>query len=681
MRTQSSLLLALTLLGTALAVPPAAATAPSLSASLQDGRAEWREAFEKAMAVGATSEMERLVKKNEDEAVEWIIITAEGFSIAPSDALEKRMTALRTAWRDAKKSGFADNVYEYYSLLTSVQREQRTKAKKRFDDAQARWRKNLERKDAATYGVLWGEFEGLAGVFEEYGDNYFASQAWLMAYVCVDQNARGEEADLYKACRALREAAATRERIDLKDRRYKESRAAYESLKAQGYEGDPGQAGEDGGGPPAAGPSTEGEAIPVALTFEMLEEVDQFARPSYANDTLHNIWSRVFLTTKGSKARFSTLGDLSPQVLRTGSAEVLVDTDGDGTGDLSWPMRGKIDPLQFEIGEGQERRPWGVLTTIGTQQDMYQGIQMNMMPTDDQVSLYVSPAASMVGELNGETIRIIDENMDGIYGSLPTAWGHDGLSPGQLQPEMDCIVIGKSKRALPWSEYQQVGGAWYRLEIVDAGKSLKAYPVEVEPGSLSLKFKGGKPSWVVVKGSGKYENSYFDLTQKGLELPPGKWSLYCGELRKGKKIQTMKTLILPGEETPSWTVATGETEQVALGGPFGFGFTFEEEGKTIAVAGNSVVVTGVSGERYERAWNCVAKPSASYRKKGEKKGSKAAEFGTVGTQEEIIDGGWPVAWFPKDLVLTKKGLIEASEVQLTEKKHKLFGKIESTWKD
>lgn len=681
MRPPFSLLLALPLLGAPLAPASAAATPPFACPAPQEGRAEWRSAFEKAMAVGATSEMERLVRKNEDEAVEWIIETAQGFAVAPSEALEKRMTALRAAWRGAMKSGFADNVYEYYSLLNSIQREQRGKAKKRYDDAQGRWNKNSERKDAATYGVLWTEFEGIAGVFEEYGDHYFASQAWLMAYVCVDQNARGDEADLYKACRALREAAAARERVDLKDRRYKEARAAYESLKAQGYEGDPGEAGEDGGGPPAAGPSQEGAAVSVALTFEMLEEVEQFERPSYTNDELHNIWTRVFLTTKGNKTRFATLGDLSPEVIRTGSAEVLVDTDGDGTGDLAWPMRGKIDPLRFEIGQGEDRRPWGVLTTIGTQQDMYQGIQMNMMPTDDQVSLYINAAASMVGELNGETIRIIDENMDGVYGSLPTSWGHDGLSPERLQPEMDCIVIGKGKRARPWSEYQEIGGAWYRLEVLNGGKSLKAYPVELETGALSLKFKGGKPTWLVVRGSGKYENSYFDLTEKGVSLPPGRWSLFCGELRKGKKIQTMKTLILPGEETPSWSVAAGETGAVELGAPFGFSFAFDEDGKRITVPGNTVVVTGAAGERYERPWNCVAQPSASYRKKGDKKGSKAEEFGFVGTQEEVVAGGWPVAWFPKDLVIDKKGLGDDSEVQLTEKKHKLFGKIESTWKD
>ena len=48
-------------------------------------------------------------------------------------------------------------------------------------------------------------------------------------------------------------------------------------------------------------------------------------------------------------------------------------------------------------------------------------------------------------------------------------------------------------------------------------------------------------------------------------------------------------------------------------------------------------------------------------------------------QDAIYTEGWAVAWFPRDLdVANRQG--EDAEVQLTEKKNKLFGKIESTWK-
>lgn len=658
------------------------ALAPAAVAATQDGQGEWRTAFNKAMAVGATSEMERLVKKNQFQAIEWIIETAQSIAVASSEDLEDRMAALRKAWKATTNSDFADNMYTYYSLLPSIQRGERIKLKVHYDKQQKRYFANVQKKDRPTWGVLWLEFTGMADAFQELGDYYFASQSWLMAYNTVNELTRGEDADLYKACKALGGVVEMRAKVDLKDRSYAESKTTHEYLKANGYD-DEGGADGDGpgdGGPPKAGPSNEGTAISVQLTFEMLESVSQYQRPSYVADELHNLWSRVFLQAKGGSATIASLGALSPKVTRTGSSEALIDTDGDGEGDLSWPMRGRVEPVTFKIGTGAEEREWGFLTTIGTQQDMYQGIQVSMLPTGEQMSLFMVAGASMVGEVAGVPIRIIDENMDGIYGSAPVQWGYDGVTEGMLHPEMDSIVIGGGKRARPWSEYQEIDGTWYRLEVENGGKSLKAYPIETETGSIKLSFKGGKPTWLVVKGSGKYENSYFDLMEKGIKLPPSKWTLYCGELRKGKKVQTMKTLILPGKETPPWRVEVGATTEAALGAPFGFDFKVEEDGKNLAIPGNSVVITGVASERYERPWNCVSKPSASYRKVGVKKGSKPEDFGRVGEQEEVNKGGWSVAWFPKDLDIKKKSA-DKSEVQLTEKKNKLFGKIESTWKD
>ena len=41
--------------------------------------------------------------------------------------------------------------------------------------------------------------------------------------------------------------------------------------------------------------------------------------------------------------------------------------------------------------------------------------------------------------------------------------------------------------------------------------------------------------------------------------------------------------------------------------------------------------------------------------------------------------GFPAAWFPLDVQVETKGVTDV-EVQLVDKKHELFGKIESAWK-
>ncbi|MFT7486742.1 MAG: hypothetical protein ACI9F9_002598, partial [Candidatus Paceibacteria bacterium] len=229
----------------------------------------------------------------------------------------------------------------------------------------------------------------------------------------------------------------------------------------------------------------------------------------------------------------------------------------------------------------------------------------------------------------------------------------------------------------------KIGETWYRLENEKSGTSLTGYAVPMETGKINLNFKGkcGNPTWLIVKGMGKYENCYFDVMNKDTELPVGNYTLYCGEVRKGKKAQVMKTLILPPKDPDPWVVTAGGTTNVPLGAPFGFDFKFDEDGKNISVLGKTVVITGLAGERYERPWNCVPKPTASWRKKGEKRGSKAEKFKKVQSQDEINAGGWGTAWFPVDLEIVKKGASDGSEVQLAEKKNKLFGKIESAWRE
>ena len=43
--------------------------------------------------------------------------------------------------------------------------------------------------------------------------------------------------------------------------------------------------------------------------------------------------------------------------------------------------------------------------------------------------------------------------------------------------------------------------------------------------------------------------------------------------------------------------------------------------------------------------------------------------------------GYPAVWFPKDLTLSVKAGEEGVEASLFVKKNKLFGKLQSTWRD
>ena len=92
-------------------------------------------------------------------------------------------------------------------------------------------------------------------------------------------------------------------------------------------------------------------------------------------------------------------------------------------------------------------------------------------------------------------------------------------------------------------------------------------------------------------------------------------------------------------------------------------------------------MTGSAGERYERTWNCVPHPEVAFRKEGSKRGNKPEKMTWVQNTNEITELGFRAAWSPLDLIIDRTRTKGEIEVQVTEKKNKLFGKIESIWKD
>ena len=682
-----AILLALVLaLAAAPALLPARAHAASAApAAAQDG-AEFRSQFEAAMKINAVDEMAKLVKRNDREAVDWIMETCEAISARSNETLEARIAALRVAWKKAFETEFVDEVYEYFSLLSAQGKRMRHEAKQRFDKARSRYLANLEEKDQPTFTLLEGEYEALSKAFAEIGDHYYASQAWVFTGLLNSEEIRGPKADLYAAYAAYEKAIEHREKIGLKDRTYLEIRQSHQHLKAQGYDAAPGGKAEPGAGAPAGGgaPVEAGPKRTAAMTFELVEEVDAFERPTYTADEFYQIWERLYFEGKGSVGKFHRLADLSPSAVREGDSEVVIDADRDGEGEVDVPMTGNLEVVKFDIGSGDEKRPWAVLTTVGQQTDQYQGMQVNLAPTTDSLSVYAFNAGSMVGDIDGTRVQVLDDNMDGVYGSLPTTWENLGMSKGYYQPELDCVVVAEGDRARPWTQYLRVGEGWYEVEAQQGGTQLAYAPAELETGTLKLDFEGGDPAWLIVRGEGRWENCFYDLVEggsKGVQVPAGRYSLFYGELRKGKRRQMMKALILPGTSTTKWTVLPGEELEVKLGAPFGFDFQHEVSGEKLTVKGQSVVVTGSAGERYERVWNAVAEPEVSWREKGSRRGSKPEEMPKLVDTDPMYSEGWIVAWFPRDLVLEVGEVEGPVEVQLTQKKHKLFGKIESAWKE
>jgi hypothetical protein len=660
---------------------------PGFAAQEEDPFAVWKDQFERAMKINAKPEMARLVKQDDRMAVGWVLDTCERISEGSSEELETFIAALEEAWETSMKTKFVRRVYEYFSLIDPAIKRERTKLTERYEADREKYEANLEKKDGPTFTRLSNEFEAYAKAFVELGDHYFASQAWYLYAECWMERQRGSDANNFKACAGYKAMLEHRDKIELQDTYYISVQTVYKELKAKGFDQGEAEAAAKGG--PGPGVVAAASSASVKLGFEVVEEIDAFERPSYYADELFPVWNALALQKKGSSAKFLAMPE-GPTVLRVGANEVMVDSDGDGTGEVEIPITGNVMPVELELSIEGKKQPWAFLAVVGNQQSTFQGLQMNLAPDDQNMSIYVFAAGSMLGDLDGVPIRVIDDNMDGVYGSSkPESYGHIGLVLEQkmFQPEIDSIVVGDAKRALPWSEFVDVGGQWYHLEPQPGGQELKATKVDLETGTFELKFKGGKPTWLVLQGTGQFENSYFDVAGASkVAVPAGYYKLCFGVLSKGKKQQMLKAVILGGPKT-EWKVEKGGTTTIELGAPFAFDFEYETADESITVRGTSVHVLGAAGERYGRLWNCVARPEASYRKAGTKKGSKPDKMRLLESQEQITlinnerpGEGWTAAWFPLDIVLEKDADETDVEVQLVEDKNKLFGKIESEWK-
>lgn len=679
---------------------PASKFQPALEPSSQDPVGDYRKKLDQAQSINSKRQLEKLFRDYPDETVITIIETAEAISIRGNEVLYKRMNTLRTTWKEVYRSEFCEKMETYFSLLDGPRKRQRSRLKKDYLAARSRWIDETQKGGSgAGLGVLGFEFTGLAEQFKKISDEYYVSQCWLLAASCFDEGFRGPDADFTKAEEGYRFGLAVREKIGLRDRVFRENRARLQTLQGLGFGPQPeANAGGEGAGSngTAGGEASEGAgagvapkkvqpAAPVVATtsFEAIAKYDRFKRPNFFLDEQYPIWFPIGLGPVDSKSVVGRMNDFGLRAIRSGSAKVGLDEDGDGTTDVDVPLRGKPTLVTTKIGTGSEERETAFLAVVGIAEDTYQTVQVPLQPQENGLLIYTVPAGSMVGEIAGTAIRVIDEDMDGVYGGAPKTWGFVGLVEGSFQPEIDSVVIGSSKRAVPFASPTKIGDVWYKLESQQGGKAVKATPIPVQTGSIKLAGKGLKPDFLVVTGAERETTRYYDIAGgKAVEVPVGVYKLYFGKVSKGKKRQLVKGLILPGESTPTYQVKAGETVKVTLGAPYGFDFKTEIGDGTLKVAGDSVAVTGVSGERYERLYGCVPRPEISYRKVGTKRGSKGEKMGIMLSQEDIYkqELGFRASWFPYDTEVKLKPGVTEVEVQLTEKKNKLFGSINSAWK-
>jgi hypothetical protein len=641
------------------------------------------EEFRKLMELKAYDEMAKLVKKNEEAALLAVREVAIGIRDGSNELLEGEIDALGKAWRKAYDSQFVSIQYDFFSIrLTGPFKKSHSDLIKRYLVKRKEFIGARDNKETAPLPGIGLEFEGFGKAFGELGDDYMASESFRAFAECFDELMAGATADLKRACEAWALCLAARERVDLKDGVYDYAKARFDKLEFDGF-GDPSKG-------PAARAAAKAEADatykpkPIGASFQLVTELEAIARPLYTADTNYQIWPSISLGVVDSSAKIPTLED-SPAVLRTGASKAAIDVDGDGKGELELPLTGKITPVEMLLGSGDSQRKWAFLAVIGQERDTYQGFAYNLGPSDAVMNIYIAPAASLVATVEGVRVQVIDDNLDGRFGSPPKEWGYPGLVEGAFQRDIDSVVIGETKVAQPFSQFMKIGATWFKFEPDESGADFLVSKVDVESGTLQLDLKGLPVTWLVVRGTGQNDKLFFEVVNGGtkkVEVPVGSYELFAGQVASGKKAQMMKCLIVPGTNSRAWKVGAGETTKMELGAPFKLDFKVQQDGESIGVAGSSLKVVGRGGETYQRLWNCVLSPEVNVRKAGAKKGGKEGKLVPVLSQEQHEEQQYDFQkiWFPFGEPYQKPNPGEAYEIQLFEKKHKLFGPLESEWR-
>ena len=656
----------------ALGAPAFAGSAGAAIAPAFDETQDFLNQMRKAMEIGASDEIERMVRSKTNVAVWATIYLCDANSNNPSERLEEEINALRLAWKATKKTGFVEKVYEYYSLMDSTTRQDRFKEVSRYRTFLNQLIEAEAADDLDTILGLQAEFVDVARKIQALGDSYYAAEAWLCYARTQDDGLRGDDANYDQAAEAYKKVVEHRRKIELEDQTYQQCKERFETLTAQGYGPDAAKDEEGGAGP--VGAKAAGDVLTADFRFRILEGPEEVLRPNWSADVAYNSWSSLYMEGMGSRIDLPAFS--STKVVRTDIQSFEVVSGGEST---VADMTGKFEQVQAMTQTEAGVLPWGFLAITGTQKDYYQGIEVNREPNNDGITVFVAPAARIEGLIGETPVQIFDDTMSGVYGDEPLSWAHVGMTTGHFMWDVDAILVEGDKKARPWSRLQEIGGQWYDLKVT--GHQVQATPVELKLGELKLKFKGPKPDYVILRGEDSLADCYFDLSGgKAVEVPVGRYELFTGFIFEGKRTAVKKVTILPGEDTPSWRVEEGKATEVKLGGPFGFDFEWRDEGDTVTVIGASVAVEGVAGERYERPWNCRAYPMASLRKAGTKRGSKHEKM-QAQVDVNTLYSDWSLGWLPRDLELPK-GKIEGEdfELQLIEKKHALFGKLESTWK-
>lgn len=385
-------------------------------------------------------------------------------------------------------------------------------------------------------------------------------------------------------------------------------------------------------------------------------------------------------------------------LVRMAATKFGVTWDETGAGAQEVDASSRPKPSQFWLDSGKTK-PYAMWFYLPGDKERYMGIEVNMAPQTEFADVFFKSAASWHADVDGTPVTLYDSNGDGrLFLPDPHAFGLQPtyvLMGEQLSlPSYDSMRVGRAGTVQPYSEFVEIGDAWYHLRAAKDGAALSARKVVADlfpTGAIKMVWRGPrKPAVLVVRGEGVFAGTSVNLASgKAVAVPAGMWDIEYGRLEEGKGAAMISAAILRGDSKPI-EVKAGETVTIELGAPFQFHLAKEQAGVEVQVDLHKMRLRGASGELYTLLNGCVPEMDILFARDEKGRGAKSiGELVPVQGDEmvqvlrhELPEVGffapmWPVVKGQKDKPTVFRFHPPGPGVLgLQAKKAKLFGKIE-----
>ena len=308
----------------------------------------------------------------------------------------------------------------------------------------------------------------------------------------------------------------------------------------------------------AAGQADEDFSRTVVLVEELSKASAAVMTPSQKLPERANKWS-----THGVPPTVTIAGhDI---VLEEGSSHFGADMDGDGN----------VTAKESLTKGGREGLPFRIRIEDGPDgEKRYIGLYMmgpHRIGKDYHGS--VAPLSCKKAVIDGQVVRIFDDNLDGAYTT-------DGK---------DAIIIGDSaKMAVPFYSAQKIGESFYDVTIESDGSALTLTRVEAPTATVELATKVRSiRAFVITDGARVY-----DLTQVS-EILPGKYKLFYGIVASRKDYPI---LVVPSDMSVTYDVQADKINQLRVAEPLWIWYAGGVNGRYVSV--NETKIMGSGGEHY-----------------------------------------------------------------------------------